>query len=121
MPEQKQPNTIDEYISTRPEAIQPKLQDLRQIIANSSPLLTEKMSWRMPTFYYLGNIIHFAAQKKHIGLYPGAEAILKFTDRLTEYKTSKGAIQIPNTRDLDRELITDMVQYNLMLREGGKR
>jgi len=121
MSEQIKPSTIDEYISTCPEAIQPKLQDLRRIIANSSPLLTEKMSWRMPTFYYLGNIIHFAAQKKHIGLYPGSEAILKFADRLTEYKISKGAIQIPNTKELDRELIIDIVQYNLILREEGNR
>ncbi len=121
MPSQTQPNTIDEYIGSCPEGIQPKLQALRQIIASCSPLLTEKMSWRMPTFYYLGNIIHFAAQKKHIGLYPGAEAIIQFADRLAEYKTSKGAIQIPNSKELDKILICDIVEYNLMLRAAGTR
>jgi uncharacterized protein YdhG (YjbR/CyaY superfamily) len=45
------------------------------------------------TYWDKRNIIHFAAFKKHIELYPGEKAIEHFADRLTEYKTSKGAIQ----------------------------
>jgi uncharacterized protein YdhG (YjbR/CyaY superfamily) len=37
----------------------------------------------------------FAAQKNHLGIYPGAEAMEHSAPRLTGYKTSKGAIQIP--------------------------
>ena len=61
--------TIDEYIGTCSEEIQPKLRKLRQIILDVSPELTEKISWNMPTFYFKGNVIHFAAHKRHIGLY----------------------------------------------------
>jgi uncharacterized protein YdhG (YjbR/CyaY superfamily) len=108
--------TIDEYIKVSPIEIQPKLNELRTIIKNTCPDLTEKMSWQMPTFYYKGNIIHFAANKKHIGLYPGVEAIEKFKNRLVEYKTSKGAIQIPNDKELDVSLIQDIVKYNINLK-----
>lgn len=106
-------NVIDEYINQCSKEIQPKLKELRKIILEVSKDLTEKMSWQMPTFYYKKNIIHFAANKNHIGIYPGPEAIEAFSDRLSEYKTSKGAIQIPNDRELDIKLIQDIVKFNL--------
>ena len=53
----------------------------------------------MPTFWKGRNLIHFAAASKHIGLYPGPDAIVAFAERLKGYKTSKGTVQIP----LDRE------------------
>ena len=49
----------------------------------------------MPTYWKGQNLIHFAAHKNHLGIYPGAEAIKHFAPRLTNYKTSKGAIQFP--------------------------
>lgn len=105
--------TIDEYIASCAEEIQPRLKELRQIILDVSPDFTEKISWQMPTFYYKKNVIHFAAHTKHIGLYPGPEAIEKFADRLEGYKTSKGAIQIPNNKAFDSNLIQDIVRFNM--------
>lgn len=67
----------------------------------------------MPTFYLKGNLIHFAAHKKHIGLYPGAEAIEYFTKDLQTYKTSKGAIQISLNQPLPKELITKIAKFNI--------
>ena len=64
----------------------------------------------MPTFWKGRNIIHFATAKKHIGIYPGPDAIVEFADRLTEYKTSKGAIQLPNNKPLPLELLTSIAK-----------
>ncbi|MDR7856735.1 DUF1801 domain-containing protein [Tissierella sp.] len=110
--------TIDEYIATCSEEIQPKLIKLRKIILDASSELTEKISWGMPTFYFKGNVIHFAAHKKHIGLYSGAEAVQFFSEKLQSYKTSNGTIQIPNDRDLDADLIQDIVNFNV---EGNRK
>ena len=66
----------------------------------------------MPTFWKGRNIIHFAPAKSHIGLYPGAEAVAFFAPRLTEYKTSKGAIQFPNNRELPLELVTEIARWS---------
>lgn len=109
--------SIDEYIALCPEDIQGKLQELRKMILGVDPNLIEKISWQMPTFYFNNkkNIIHFAAHKNHIGLYPGVEAIERYADRLKGYKTSKGAIQIPKDKDFDTELITDIVKFNIGL------
>ena len=67
--------TIDDYIAACPEAIQPKLEELRKIILDAAPELSQKISWQMPTFHLKGNVIHFAAHKNHIGVYPGPDAI----------------------------------------------
>jgi uncharacterized protein YdhG (YjbR/CyaY superfamily) len=65
----------------------------------------------MPTYWNKHNIIHFAAFKKHIGLYPGAKGIENFADRLMEYKTSKGAVQLPCDKPLPLELIAEIAKW----------
>jgi len=111
--EEKKITTIDEYIESCPEEVRAKLQNLWHIIREAAPEATEKMSWQMPTFYYLGNVVHFAAFKKHIGLYPGPNAVESFSERLVEYKTSKGAIQFPINKDMDSALIQDIVRFSI--------
>lgn len=106
---------INEYINSCSDDIQSKLFKLREVILEAEPALTEKISWQMPTFYLDGNVIHFAANKKHIGVYPGEQAIDKFAERLKPYKTSKGAIQIPYEEELDASLIQDIVKFNVMV------
>lgn len=117
MKENAKIKTIDEYIDTCSEEAQPKLRNLRKIILDASSELAEKISWDMPTFYFKGNVIHFAAHKKHIGLYCGAEAVQFFSERLQSYKTSNGTIQIPNYRELDADLVQDIVKFNV---EGNR-
>ena len=96
MPEAKFLNEIDEYIASQPSNLQVLLLSVRKAIKQALPEdVVEKISWKMPTFWKGGNLIHFAAQKNHLGIYPGAETIKYFTPRLTGYKTSKGAIQFP--------------------------
>jgi uncharacterized protein YdhG (YjbR/CyaY superfamily) len=62
------------------------LNQVRDTISAVLPGAQESISWSMPTYWDKHNIIHFAAFKKHIGLYPGEKAIEHFSDRLTEYK-----------------------------------
>lgn len=105
------PKTIDTYIAAQPEYVQPFLNQVRHTIRDVLPDAQERISWSMPTFWDKHNIIHFAAFKKHIGLYPGPEAIENFADRLKEYKTSKGAIQLPYSNLLPLSLIADIAKW----------
>ena len=77
------------------------------------PDATEKISWSMPTWWSGHNIINFAAQKKHIGLYPGPEAVAFFSEKLGAYgfKYSKGSIQIPYSDDLPLSLIPELTAW----------
>lgn len=65
----------------------------------------------MPTFRCDRNLIHFAAFKNHIGVYPGTEAIEHFADRLADFKTSKGTIQFPHNMPLPLELIAEIAAW----------
>ena len=72
----------------------------------------EKISWGMPTWYRRRNLIHFAAQKRHIGLYPGPEAVDHFRSVLDRkgFKYSKGAIQIPYDK-VELDLVEMIAEY----------
>ncbi|HHT87305.1 MAG TPA: hypothetical protein GXZ61_06580 [Clostridiales bacterium] len=112
------PSSIDEYIAMQPQAVQPILQKIRETIRTAAPEAVEKITWRMPTFWLNENLIHFAAFKNHIGLYPGGEATTVFAERLTGYKTSKGTIQLSLDKPIDHELITDIVLWRVKQAKG---
>lgn len=105
--------TIDEYIDGLSVDVQPLMQAVRSTIRAAAPEATEKISYRMPTFWQGENLIHFAAFKRHIGVYPGGEAVGIFADRLTGYKTSKGTIQFPLDKPIDHALIADITRWRV--------
>ena len=107
--------TVDEYIDLFPEEVQQKLQGLRNVIRNALPEeAQETISWQMPTFVYHGNLVHFAAHKKHIGFYPGANGMELFREQLADYVTSKGAVQFPFEKQIPYEIIEEIVKFRVL-------
>lgn len=114
MPKQYHYQNIDEYIHQFPQNIQDQLMVLRNIIKSMVPEETkETISWGMPTFYFHGNVIHFAANKNHVGLYPGSDCIDLFAKDLGSYKYSKGTIQIPYGKEYPVDLIRRIIEYRI--------
>lgn len=105
--------TIDEYIATFPKNVQVILEKLKQVIRDSAPEAKEAISYQMPTFKLKGNLVHFAAYKKHIGLYPTPSAIETFKEELSDYETSKGAIRFPLDKPLPFDLIKRIVKFRV--------
>ena len=105
------PQNIDEYIAAQAAEIQPVLNELRDILRNALPEAQERISWSMPTYWKGKNIIHFAAAKKHIGLYPGDQAAVVFKDELAGFDVSKGTIRIPYNKPLPAQLITKIARW----------
>ncbi len=103
--------TIDEYILQFPLEIQEILETLRKVIKESAPAAEEKISYQMPTFYLSGNLVHFAAHKNHIGFYPTSSGITAFKEEISEYKSSKGAVQFPLGKPLPYELVREIVKF----------
>jgi uncharacterized protein YdeI (YjbR/CyaY-like superfamily) len=107
-------STIDEYINQFDGDKKKYLMEVRRLIAQSVPESTvETISYQMPTFRYRGNLIHFAMNKQHLGLYPGPEAIAHFAAQLEGFKTSKGAVQIPLDQPIPEKIIRAIVAFNL--------
>ena len=109
----KAPETVDEYILAQDEGIRDQLLSIRSVLKSELPDATEKISWSMPTYWKGHNIIHFAAAKKHIGLYPGPEAVEHFAEKLDQAGCpySKGAIRIPCSAELPLSLIAEIAAW----------
>lgn len=105
--------SIDEYILQFNPEIQEILKTLRNIIKESAPDSQEKISYQMPTFELYGNLVHFAAFKKHIGFYPTPSGIDAFKHELSKYKWSKGSVQFPIGKPLPYELIRNIVKFRV--------
>ena len=103
--------TIDQYISEQDGETQLLLHNIRTAIRAAAPDATEKISWQMPTFWQGENLIHFAAFKKHISIFPGGEATTVFADKLREHKTAKGTIQFPLNKPIPYELIQEITRW----------
>ena len=105
------PQNIDEYIAAQDEALRPRLEEVRNLIRSAIPDAEERISWSMPTYWKGKNLIHFAASKRHLGLYPGDEAVAHFTDELKNYDVSKGTIRFPYDTELPAELIRRIARW----------
>ena len=108
----KAPTTIDEYILRQEKDIQPLLVSLRNAIHNAIPEAEEKIAWSMPTWKKKGNIIHFAVNKKHIGVYVEQEAVDFFAERLKDFETDKGVIRLKFDQELPVSLIADISKWS---------
>ena len=64
------PETIDEYNAGFPPEKRAILEKIRTTIRDAAPDAKEVISYRMPTFTQDGVLVHYAAFKNHIGLYP---------------------------------------------------
>ena len=105
------PQNIDEYIAAQDEKIRPRLNEIRAVLQSALPEASERISWSMPTYWKGRNIIHFAAFKKHLGLYPGGKATEVFAEELAGYDVSKGTIRLPYDRELPVELIRKIAAW----------
>src|SRR4051812_41891950 len=105
--------TIDDYIEGFPSDVQARLRRLRATIRRTAPDAVEKISYRMPTFYLNGNLVHFAAFDHHIGFYPTPSGIEAFRAELAGYPSSKGAVQFAHSEPLPLALIAKIVAYRV--------
>jgi len=105
---------IDEYIEVQPDEIRLILQKVRSVIQDAAPEATEKISYGMPTFFLHGNLLHFAANKHHLGFYPAPSGLQAFPMEIAKYKSSKGAVQFPYNQPIPYDLIAEIVKFRVV-------
>ncbi len=91
-----------------------RLEQIRGIVREQAPDAIEVVSYGIPTFDLLGaHLVHFAAFKHHIGLFPTASGIAAFVSALAPYKYAKGSVQFPHNRPFPVDLIAQIVQFRV--------
>lgn len=113
--------SIDEYIKAYPKDVQERLNKLREVIHKAAPDAIEAIAYGMPTFRQNGNVIHFAAFKNHIGVYPAPSGIEEFAEELKPYAKSKGTIQFQHSEEIPYDLITRITKYRVQENANKKK
>jgi len=101
-------NEVDAYIAAAPKAAQPHLRRLRELIKEAAPKAEERISYKMPSYRYRGNLVYFSAFKNHVGLYPGGY-VDKYPE-LAKYMSGKGTLRFPLDQPLPASLIKKFIK-----------
>jgi len=107
-------NSMDEYIASFPEEVQKILEEIRGTIKAAAPEAREKISYQIATFELNGkNLIHFAAWKNHISIYPIPPGTEAFNQEISQYVDGKGTLKFPLNKPMPFKLIGKVVKLHV--------
>ena len=106
MADRLKPKDIDEYIAAFPPEIRMILEKIRQTVREAVPEAGEKISYQIPAFTLNGDLIYFAAFKKHIGMYPPVKGDEQLRQEIARYRGEKGNLKFPLDEPIPYELIS---------------
>jgi len=110
---QTTPKDINEYIAGFPNDVQQILKKIRMTIRKAAPDAEETIKYQMPTFTLKGNLVHFAAFKKHIGFYPVPRGVEPFRNELSVYEGEKSTVRFPLDKPIPFDLISRIVKFRV--------
>jgi uncharacterized protein YdhG (YjbR/CyaY superfamily) len=115
------PASVDEYVAALPEDAQLIVERIRATIRDVVPGVGEKISYAMPTFTLDGlPLVHVAAWKKHIGIYPLPELDGPLADEVAPYRGAKDAMHLPLREPVPFELVGRVVAELVDRRTAGR-
>jgi uncharacterized protein YdhG (YjbR/CyaY superfamily) len=106
----KPPQDIDEYIAGFPPDVRKVLKKIRATIRKAAPDAEETIKYGMPTFTLNGNLVHFAAFKKHIGLFPPIKGAKELKMEASRFDGPKGNLRFPLEEPIPYSLIGKIVK-----------
>ena|SRR5579872_3847897 len=102
------PRSVDEYIAAQPEAVRPKLEQVRAAIRRAVPEAVECIGYRMPGYKLHGKpMLYFACFKEHYSLFAASGTFFAaLEDELRGYERRKGTVQFPLTKPVPVKLVS---------------
>ncbi|KXK26541.1 MAG: hypothetical protein TR69_WS6001000546 [candidate division WS6 bacterium OLB20] len=110
------PTPVDfaDYCIQFPEATQERLRELRALIMQAEPGLTESIAYGMPAFNLDGTyLVYISGNKSHLGLYGITSGLEKFKDELAPYRHARGTLRFDLGQPLPRDLITRLIRHRV--------
>src|SRR5579872_3431533 len=88
------PKSVDEYIAAQPEAIRPKLEQVRAVIRKAVPEAVEGIGYRMPGYKLHGKpLLYFAGFTEHYSLFAASGSFFAtLKEELEGYEMRKGTV-----------------------------
>ncbi len=101
------PESVEAYIAAQPEAMQPKLEQVRAAIRKAVPEAVEGIGYRIPGYKLHGKaMLYFAGFKEHYSLFAASGTFFAgLEDELRGYEVRKGTVRFPLTKPVPMRLI----------------
>lgn len=107
-------SVIDDYLQTIPADQRAALEKIRHLVKQRVPESNEVISYGIPTFDYKGrHLLHFAAFTNHLSIFPTSKPTAVLSDKLKDYKVSKGTIQFTVEKPLPDKLVQEIIDIRL--------
>jgi uncharacterized protein YdhG (YjbR/CyaY superfamily) len=117
-PSRHAPEEIDAYLAALPDDIQSSLERVRNIIRETAPECTERISYKIPIFRLGEDLVGVSAQKNHCALHSMSPPLMKaMTEELKGVKVSGATIHFTPEKPLPTELVERIVRERM--REVG--
>ena len=101
--------TVDRYLAGLPDDVRARLEEVRRVVHEVVPDAGETISYAMPTFTLDGMpLLHVAAWKKHIGVYPLPEMDDDLARDVEPYRGTPDTLRLP-LDDVPFELLERVV------------
>ena len=107
------PATIVQYINAAPKDARPHLRELRKLLKKAAPKAKEVLKWGSPAYEDGRILFAFAAFKSHLNFMPTPSAMKPFLHELADFKTGKGSIQFPYSKELPGALIRKIAELRV--------
>lgn len=111
--------TVSGYIATAPAKTRKPLRQLRAAIRGAAPGISERISYRIPTFDLDGKyLLYIAGFKDHVSVYPvTAEMVKRYGKSIAPYRSGRGTLRF----SLDDEVPVALVAKLAKLRVRERR
>ena len=117
-PSRHAPEEIDAYLAALPDDIQSSLERVRNIIRETAPECTERISYKIPIFRLGKDLVGMSAQKNHCALHSMSPPLMKaMAEELKGVKVSGATIHFTPEKPLPKELVERIVRERM--REVG--
>jgi uncharacterized protein YdhG (YjbR/CyaY superfamily) len=112
--------TVAKYITDTPPKARKALKAMRGAIKGASPGITERISYRIPTFDLDGKyLLYIAAFKEHVSLYPVTRGMVtKYGDAIARFRHGKGTLRFPLDSPVPVALIKKLAKVRIEERHG---
>ena len=102
--------TVEEYLEALPDEAREVMERVRRSIRAVVPEVGERISYAMPTFVLDGEpLVHVAAWKKHVGLYPLPPLDGALAAAVEPYRGAKDAMQLRYDRPVPYALVERVI------------
>ncbi len=112
---------VTDYIRNAPPAARKALRQLRAAIRGSAAGITERISYRIPTFDLDGKyLLYIAAFKNHVSVYPLTPALVKKHGKsIEQYRHGRGTLRFALDEPLPIALITRLARTRVAERRAN--